>query len=164
MFTLNKSENKEENYKTMIQSAKALLENETDLIAVLANLSALVNVHVDELNWAGFYLLRGKELVLGPFQGKPACIRIGEGKGVCGKAVLEGKPVNVPDVHLFPGHIACDSESKSELVIPFFKNGLVYGVLDLDSPLPNRFTDLEIDYLGRITALLNVFLNALQHS
>ena len=164
MFILNKSENIVDNYKTMVQSAKALLETETDLIAVLANISALVNVHVDELIWAGFYLLRGKELVLGPFQGKPACIRIGEGKGVCGKAVLEGKPVNVPDVHQFPGHIACDSGSKSELVIPFFKNGLVYGVLDLDSPLPNRFSDLEIDYLGKIAALLTAFLDTSQNS
>ena len=159
MFILNKSEKTEDNYAAMIQSAKALLENENDLIAVLANISALIKSYVDELNWAGFYLLRGKELVLGPFQGKPACIRIGEGKGVCGKAVLDGKPVNVPDVTQFPGHIACDSGSKSELVIPFFKNNLVYGVLDVDSPILNRFTGLEIEYLGRISALLTFFLN-----
>jgi len=102
----------------------------------------------------GFYFVKGKELVLGPFQGLPACTRIGEGKGVCGKAVIDGKAVIVPDVHQFPGHIVCDSASASELVLPFFKDGEVYGVLDIDSPLLNRFGDLEAECLGQITALL----------
>jgi len=142
----------------MVESAKAFIENENDLIPLLANLSALINVYIDDINWVGFYLLKGKELVLGPFQGKPACVRIGEGKGVCGKAVIERKTIIVPDVHKFPGHIACDSESVSELVTPFFKNGDVYGVLDLDSPQPARFTDLESEYIGQIAYLLTAFL------
>ena len=143
----------------MVETAKAFINDETDLVALLANLSALINIYVDDLNWAGFYLLKGKELVLGPFQGKPACTRIGEGKGVCGRAVIEGKPIVVADVHQFPGHIACDSASASELVIPFFKDGNVFGVLDLDSPLPNRFSDLELEYLGQVASLLTEFLN-----
>ena len=143
----------------MTETAKSFIDDETDFIALLANLSALINVYIDDLNWAGFYLLKGKELVLGPFQGNPACTRIAEGKGVCGKAALEGKPIIVADVNQFPGHIACDSASASELVIPFFKSGKVYGVLDLDSPLPGRFSDLELEYLGQITNFLTAFLN-----
>ena len=148
-----------ENYKLLVETAKGFLKDETDSIALLANISALIKLYVEDLNWAGFYLLRGRELVLGPFQGMPACFRIGEGKGVCGKAVLEKKPVIVPDVHQFPGHIACDSGSASELVIPFYKNGAVYGVLDLDSPLLDRFSELELDYLGRLASLLTAFLD-----
>ena len=159
MFTQQKAIDKTENYKLMVETAKGFLKDETDIIALLANISALIKFYVEDLNWAGFYLLRGRELVLGPFQGMPACARIGEGKGVCGKAVLEKKPITVPDVHQFPGHIACDSGSASELVIPFYKKGAVYGVLDLDSPLLNRFSDLEIDYLGRLASLLTAFLD-----
>jgi len=158
MFTLTKGTDRKANYQSMIETATAFVEDENDLISLLANLSALINVYVDDINWVGFYLLKEKELVLGPFQGKPACVRIGEGKGVCGKAVLERKIVNVPDVKKFPGHIACDSESVSELVIPFFRNGDVFGVLDLDSPLPARFTELESKYLGQIAYLLTAFL------
>ena len=143
----------------MIDSGRAFFEGETDFIAILANLSALIKLYVDDLNWAGFYLVKGTELVLGPFQGLPACVRIAIGKGVCGKAALEGKPVLVKDVHEFPGHIACDSASASELVIPFFKAGKVCGVLDLDSPLPGRFTELEAEYLGEIADLLTSFLD-----
>ena len=158
MFKLHRSTVVESNYGLMLQTAKAFIQDETDLIALLSNLSALIKAYVENLNWAGFYLLHGKELVLGPFQGLPACSRIGEGKGVCGKAVLEGKPIVVADVKKFPGHITCDSASVSELVIPFFKAGQVYGVLDLDSPLPNRFGRLEEDYLGQIAALITDFL------
>ena len=161
MITLQKSENKEENYKLMVETVRGFFKDETDLISLLANISALINVYVEDLNWAGFYLLRGKELVLGPFQGKPACFRIGEGKGVCGKAVMVKKPLIIPDVYQFPGHIACDTGSASELVIPFYKNSAVYGVLDLDSPLPDRFSDIELDYLSRITTFLTAFLDAL---
>jgi len=161
MFQSLKGTDPKENYKLLVKTAEAFIEDEKDLIALLSNLSALINYYVDEINWAGFYLLKGAELVLGPFQGKPACTRIAEGKGVCGKAVKEAKSAIVDDVHQFPGHIACDSESASELVIPFFKDGKVYGVLDIDSPLPGRFTDLEAEYLGQIAALLTAFLNGL---
>ena len=117
----------------------SLLEGETDLIACLANASALIYDVVDELNWAGFYLLRDDELVLGPFQGKPACVRLKMGKGVCGTAVAEDKTIVVADVHAFHGHIACDSASRSEMVVPLHKDGKVVGVLDLDSPIAGRF-------------------------
>jgi len=158
MFKAEKSADRTANYRLMVETAKSFLEGETDLIALLANISALINFYVEDINWVGFYLLKGKELVLGPFQGLPACVRIAEGRGVCGKAVLEARPVIVADVHQFPGHIACDSASASEIVLPFFKNGKVYGVLDLDSPLPSRFSCLEEEYLGQITALLTFFL------
>ena len=159
MYKLTKDSDRKANYHLMTETAKAFFEDETDLIALLSNLSALINFYVDEINWVGFYFVKGKELVLGPFQGLPACTRIGEGKGVCGKAVLDGETVIVPDVHSFPGHIACDSASASELVIPFFKDGEVYGVLDIDSPLPNRFGDLEAEYLGQIAAMLTECIN-----
>jgi len=155
MFESEKSADREENYKLMVKTAKAFIDEENDTIALLANISALIMVYVDDLIWAGFYLLKGKELVLGPFQGKPACTRIGEGKGVCGKAVIDAKPVKVDDVHKFPGHIACDSASVSELVIPIFKNGKVCGVLDMDSGLPARFSDLETEYLCQIAEILS---------
>ena len=158
MFKSFKGSDREANYRLMLETAKEFIKNESDLIALLANLSALIKVYVDDINWAGFYLLRGKELVLGPFQGNPACSRIAEGKGVCGKAVLEAKPIVVADVSQFPGHIACDSASASELVIPFFKAGRVYGVLDIDSPIADRFGGLETEYLGKIGSLLSDFL------
>lgn len=120
----------------------SLLEGETDLIACLANASALIFDVVDELNWAGFYLLKDGELVLGPFQGKPACVRLKVGKGVCGTAVAEGKSIVVANVHDFVGHIACDSASLSEMVVPLKKDGKIIGVLDLDSPKVNRFEDI----------------------
>ena len=160
MFQAQKAADPKENYRIMVETAKAFIEDESDLIALLANLSALIKVYVEDLIWAGFYLLKGKELVLGPFQGNPACTRIAEGKGVCGKAALEGKPVIVPDVHQFPAHIACDSASASELVIPFFKGGKVYGVLDLDSPTPARFSGDEAEYLGQIAGLLTTWLES----
>jgi GAF domain-containing protein len=143
-----------------VQAAAALLEGETDLTAALANISALIKAQVEDLNWAGFYILKGKELVLGPFQGLPACSRIGEGRGVCGRAVREGKPVVVGNVHEFPGHIVCDSASASELVIPLFQKSAVYGVLDLDSPRLNRFSALEEDYLSRLGRLIGDFISS----
>jgi len=106
------------------------------------------------LNWAGFYLLRGSELVLGPFQGKPACVRIPIGKGVCGTAVAQRTSIVVPDVHAFPGHIACDSASRSELVVPLFHGGDVVGVLDLDSPLPSRFDEEDRRGCEALTEIL----------
>jgi len=131
---------KAEAYRDLLSQAEGLFHGETDAIANAANLSALIYHGLPELNWAGFYLLReGGELVLGPFQGKPACIRIPLGRGVCGTAAERRESVLVPDVHAFPGHIACDAASRSELVVPLLRDGKVLGVLDLDSPLPNRF-------------------------
>ena len=111
---------------------------------------------LDRLNWAGFYLMRDGELVLGPFQGKPACVRIPVGRGVCGAAALRRETVIVPDVHAFPGHIACDAASRSEIVVPLLRGDTVFGVLDLDSPEPDRFGAPERDLLERVaTALTN---------
>ncbi|MGL5814645.1 MAG: GAF domain-containing protein [Aeromonas sp.] len=133
-------------YRTLNQQAQALLEGEPDRIATLANLSALLNQELADINWVGFYLLQGETLVLGPFQGKPACVRIPVGRGVCGTAVSEGKTQLVDDVHQFVGHIACDGASNSEIVIPLRHNGKIIGVLDIDSPIFNRFD--EQDRLG----------------
>ena len=126
-------------YRTFNRQAKALLEGETDLIANLANLSALIGQELTDINWVGFYLLQGDTLVLGPFQGKPACVRIPVGRGVCGTAVAEGNTQLVDDVHQFDGHIACDGASNAEIVIPVRRGGEIIGVLDIDSPIFNRF-------------------------
>ena len=137
---------------------KAVLETETDLIAGLANVSAVVKMYLPEINWAGFYLLKGTDLTLGPFQGLPACARISWGKGVCGRAVLDQKTVLVPDVHAFPGHIACDSASVSEIVVPLFRGGKVFGVLDIDSPRRNRFTESDAGFIEHACDHINRFL------
>jgi L-methionine (R)-S-oxide reductase len=126
-------------YDDLAQQIDALLSDETDVTANLANATAAIFHGLPSLNWVGFYLIRGAELVLGPFQGKPACVRIPLGKGVCGTAAIQRKTVLVPDVHAFPGHIACDTASRSELVVPLLRDGTMIGVLDLDSPLPARF-------------------------
>ena len=127
-------------YVDLGKQLSAVLEGERDAIANAANLSALVFELVPDLNWVGFYVLKSpRELVLGPFQGRVACVRIAVGKGVCGAAVAERKTMLVPDVHAFPGHIACDANSRSELVVPLIVGDRVAGVLDLDSPLPGRF-------------------------
>jgi len=127
-------------YEILCEKLRALTDGVPHRIANLANASALLFAELEDLNWAGFYFLEGGKLVLGPFQGKPACIEIEVGKGVCGTAVQEGKTQLVPDVHLFPGHIACDSASNSEIVVPLRVNGEIVGVLDIDSPWPGRFT------------------------
>jgi GAF domain-containing protein len=132
---------KPELYRDLAAQLEALLAGERDFVANAANASALLYHTLPDLNWAGFYLMRGGELVLGPFQGKPACVRIPVGRGVCGAAVAERRSINVPDVHAFPGHIACDSASRAELVVPLVRDGAILGVLDLDSPRPNRFDD-----------------------
>ncbi|BCL69638.1 putative GAF domain-containing protein [Vibrio nigripulchritudo MADA3029] len=129
----------EKQYQTLTKQAQAIIEGETDLIANLSNLSALLNMELDRLNWVGFYLMKENELVLGPFQGKPACVRIPVGRGVCGTAVAEDKVQRIENVHDFEGHIACDAESNSEIVIPFRINGEIAGVLDIDSPEIGRF-------------------------
>ena len=128
-------------YKVLCKQLSALTQDIPYPISNLANASALLWQELDRLNWAGFYLMEKGMLILGPFQGKPACIEIPVGKGVCGTAVAEQKTQLVPDVHQFPGHIACDSASNSEIVIPIYKNGEIFGVLDIDSPYLNRFTE-----------------------
>ena len=128
-------------YKLLTEQLKALAEDEPNFIPVLSNASALLNENLDDINWAGFYLMDNGSLLLGPFQGKVACIRIKVGKGVCGTAVAEDKTQLVADVHQFPGHIACDSASNSEIVVPIHSNGQIVGVLDIDSPSLARFTE-----------------------
>lgn len=136
--------------------ASSLMEGETNFIANTANLSSLIYNYYDRLNWAGFYLFDGNELVLGPFQGLPACIRIPIGKGVCGSAALQLKTQIVDDVHAFPGHIACDSASNSEIVIPIVKDSKLIGVLDIDSPVYSRFDkEIETELIKCIDALLS---------
>jgi GAF domain-containing protein len=138
-----------------------LVHGETDLIANSANFSSLVFNAMPDLNWAGFYFLQGDELVLGPFQGKPACIRIKKGRGVCGTTVVEGKTIVVPDVHAFPGHIACDVNSRSELVAPVRgPDGAIIGVFDLDSPLPNRFDQHDADGIEALVQILQQALTS----
>ena len=128
------------NYKALTRELAALVDGVPYLTANLANASALLWQHLADINWAGFYLMMDGALVLGPFQGKPACIRIAVGRGVCGTAVAQDAVQLVPDVHQFPGHIACDSASNSEIVLPIHKDGQVWGVLDIDSPFVDRFT------------------------
>lgn len=127
-------------YETITKQLGALLSGESDTIANLSNAAALLNTFLTDINWVGFYLMKDGELVLGPFQGLPACVRIPVGRGVCGTAVAERKTMLVADVHAFPGHIACDAASNAEIVVPLIKNGEVIGVLDIDSPSKNRFT------------------------
>lgn len=127
-------------YAGLAAQLRALIQGVPHPIANLANASALLFDALEDVNWAGFYLLEGDTLVLGPFQGKPACIEIPLGKGVCGTAARRNETVRVEDVHRFPGHIACDSASQSEIVVPLRRNGAVFGVLDIDSPRPARFT------------------------
>jgi L-methionine (R)-S-oxide reductase len=132
---------KSDRYRELAEQLTALLAGESDPIANAANTAALIYHGLPDLNWAGFYFRRGAELVLGPFQGKPACVRIPIGRGVCGTAAARAATVLVSDVHDFPGHIACDPNSRSELVIPLISAGSVFGVLDLDSPLVARFDE-----------------------
>lgn len=154
MFATQKvSGSKTEVYEELTRQARGLFEGERDLIANAANAAALIFDLLPDLNWAGFYFMKGGELVLGPFQGKPACVRIAVGKGVCGTAVARKASVLVEDVHAFPGHIPCDSASNSELVVPLIKNGVVHGVLDLDSPSHARFDEDDRAGCERLVAL-----------
>ena len=140
-------------YDELYAQARALFKGERDATANAANLAALLFHQLPGLNWAGFYRMKGAVLVLGPFQGKPACVRIALGHGVCGTAARDRRTVVVPDVNAFPGHIACDSASRSEVVVPVMRGGQVLGVLDLDSPNPGRFDDHDARGLERIVAL-----------
>lgn len=130
-------------YRELTSQLEGLLAGESDPIANAANTSALLYQMMPDLNWAGFYIMRDGELVLGPFQGKPACVRIPVGRGVCGAAVARRQSMLVEDVHAFPGHIACDAASRSELVVPLIRDGEVIGVIDLDSPHPARFDSAD---------------------
>jgi L-methionine (R)-S-oxide reductase len=147
-------------YSLLNLQAQALIEHETDLIANMANLSALLFNQLPDLNWAGFYIMRGDELVLGPFQGQVACVRIGIGKGVCGTAVASGQVQLVKDVHEFPGHIACDAASNSEIVLPLRHNGKIIAVLDIDSPSLARFDAEDQAGLEQLIALFEQHLAA----
>ena len=155
MFALKSASagSKSEVYSGLLEQARALLHGERDATANAANVASLIFHTLPDLNWAGFYRMKGGELVLGPFQGKPACVRIAVGKGVCGTAMRDGKTIVVPDVHAFPGHIACDSASNSEVVVPVGP----WGVLDLDSPSLNRFDAVDAKNLE---ALVRVFIEA----
>ena len=140
-------------YEAMLSTARGLLDGERHPLANAANLSALLFLEMEGLNWAGFYFMQGGELLLGPFQGKPACLRIKIGRGVCGTAVNEDRTILVPDVHVFPGHIACDAASRSELVCPIRLDGRVIGVLDLDSAHIGRFGPAEQAAIEALTRL-----------
>jgi L-methionine (R)-S-oxide reductase len=144
-------------YQQLCEQLGQLLGEESNLVANAANTAALLFQSLPDVNWVGFYLLEGNDLVLGPFQGKPACARIPLGKGVCGTAAAQRKTVVVPDVNLFPGHIACDFASRSEIVVPLLSWGRVLGVLDIDSALPDRFDEEDREGLE---SLASVFLSS----
>ncbi len=145
---------KAEMYDLLKRQLSALMEGETNKLPHLANMAALLNGALDDINWVGFYLITDGDLLLGPFQGKTACIRIPVGKGVCGTAVAQNKTQVVADVHQFPGHIACDSASNSEIVIPIRANGRIAGVLDIDSPRFSRFDEQDRQGLEEMVKLL----------
>ena len=145
---------KEEIYQEVIPQIQSLIDDEPDLIANLANTASVLKLAFGSLSWVGFYLMRDGELVLGPFQGKPACVRISLGKGVCGTSALSMKAVIVPDVNQFPGHIACDPDSQSEIVIPIVAGGKTLGVLDVDSALLNSFDETDRRELERVVSIL----------
>lgn len=147
-------ENQLERYDLIKKQLSAILEGEHNVIANLANASALLGDAIDNINWVGFYLINNGELLLGPFQGKVACVHIALGRGVCGTAALENKTQLVKDVHEFPGHIACDSASNSEVVVPLRYQGKVVGVLDIDSPLLERFDEIDAKELEEIAKII----------
>ena len=141
-------------YDALVEAAWSITAGERDSIANMANVAALIWQFVPDLNWAGFYRNVEGVLVLGPFIGKPACIRIAFGQGVCGAAAASGKTQLVPDVHAFPGHIACDAASRSELVVPVMRGGRPIAVIDLDSPLPSRFDSADADGIGKLAGAI----------
>lgn len=150
---------RQEFYQYLHEAANFMFCYEADWLADLANAAALLYINMQQINWSGFYLYRGGELVLGPFQGKPACVRIELGKGVCGTAAATGETQLVPDVHQFPGHIACDEASQSEIVIPMIKDGRLLGVLDIDSPIKNRFNEEDQAGLEELVAILIKYID-----
>ncbi|MBM0067083.1 GAF domain-containing protein [Alkalicoccobacillus gibsonii] len=149
------SDNQEKAYTLLNKQLDALLEGETDRVAKLANASALLNQFLNDVNWVGFYLTKEEQkLILGPFQGMPACVHIDFGKGVCGTAAAKQETIRVADVHQFPGHIACDAASRSEIVVPLIKDGKTIGVLDIDSPSLERFNEEDEKYLKQFAEIL----------
>ncbi len=144
-------------YKSLLQQLESILSMETDPVANMANTAAVLFNGLENLNWAGFYVLRGDTLVLGPFQGKPACVRIALGRGVCGTAAQTRQIQRVANVHEFAGHIACDSASKSEIVLPILKDGRVWGVLDIDSPVFARFDEDDQKWLSKAVQLFEKY-------
>ncbi|WP_461536753.1 GAF domain-containing protein [Spongorhabdus nitratireducens] len=157
MFQIDKSDyaDKSAFYERLQQQAEALVSGEPDALANVSNIASLLYHCLPDVNWAGIYVLRDNMLVLGPFQGLPACVRIPLKRGVCGTAAAEGRVVRVADVDEFPGHIACDSASRSEIVLPLYAEGKVIGVLDIDSPEPNRFDEEDEKGLTRLADYLN---------
>ena len=145
---------KETNYNLLGEQLASLIEDETNLIAILSNTSALLNDNLDQINWVGFYLIENNELILGPFQGHPACVHISIGKGVCGTAVANNQTQLVDDVNTFPGHIACDANSKSEIVVPIHVDNEIIGVLDIDAPITQRFSKGDQQGLEEIVSIL----------
>jgi L-methionine (R)-S-oxide reductase len=158
-FTSSSAGDKPALYADLLSAARAITEGEPDAIANMANVAALIWQFIPDLNWAGFYRLVNDELVLGPFQGKPACIRIALGSGVCGTAAASRTTQLVADVHAFPGHIACDAASASELVVPIEHDGRLLAVLDLDSPLPGRFDEIDAAGMEALCAAIATTLS-----
>ena len=152
-FAIDPNSDKPELYAFLSQAIEGLVNDEPDGVANMANIAAAIWQFVPNLNWAGFYRNLNDELVLGPFMGKPACIRIPFGQGVCGTAAATAETQLVGDVHAFPGHIACDADSRSELVVPVLRDGRVIAVIDLDSPSPNRFDGQDAEGIERIAAI-----------
>lgn len=148
------SDIKNTNYDLLQKQLISLIEDESNLIAILSNTSALLNDHLDQVNWVGFYLIENNELILGPFQGHPACVHIQIGKGVCGTAVSNNETQVVKDVHQFLRHIACDANSNSEIVIPIHKDNKIIGVLDIDAPIKSRFNDEDRKELEKVVSII----------
>ena len=147
------------NYNELLMVLKPLIEQNKHEITILSNASALLNDYLDDINWVGFYLFNNNELILGPFQGHPACTNIPLNRGVCGKCATDKKTILVKNVHEFPTHIACDSASNSEICVPIFKNNSFYGLLDIDSPSLNRFTEADQINLEKIVKIIEDVLN-----
>ncbi|WP_211748359.1 GAF domain-containing protein [Paenibacillus sp. Marseille-Q4541] len=146
---------RQEQYKAVLDQLKGLIYEEDNAVANMANASALLNLFLKDINWVGFYIYDGKELVLGPFQGLPACIRIALGRGVCGTSAQERRTLLIENVHEFPGHIACDAATNSEIVVPIVKDGALFGVLDIDSPSLSRFDQEDQKFLEQFVAILS---------
>jgi GAF domain-containing protein len=154
MIDLNKKNEDIENYSNLSKSIKLQIDSESDLIANLSNISSFIMHYLDNINWAGFYIIKGNILTLGPFQGKPACCRIPLGKGVCGIAAELGIILRIGNVHNFDGHIACDINSNSEIAIPLYKDGLIWGILDIDSPNLERFSEIDEIEIKKIASII----------
>ena len=153
MYTEPSEKDREGNPAWILEQAEALLSGQTDRVANAANLAALLYLGLEDINWVGFYFMKGGRLIVGPFQGKPACVEIPLGKGVCGTAAATREIQRVADVHAFDGHIACDAESRSEIVLPLEQGGELIGVLDLDSPVPDRFGPEDEQLLAKIAEI-----------